>query len=182
MGKATNARRKALVPAIERLDGPTPEQMAKGGYAREDWIHGDLAQRVSTHVNRGGTPVMRWARDGKLSDTQMRAIDYCLRLWRLAGIKQKLTANYGERLPCSSADADIRATTQIEAREDLWRIIDYFPGPLRTYWQVFELVCRDGLSAGTAGEEFGYSSRSNEARAHKTVCFVADYIAMKENL
>lgn len=82
MAKARNARRKASIGPVEKLDGPTPEQIAKGGYVREDFIHGETAKGVSPHINRGGTPVMRWIDDGKLSDTQQRAIAHCLYLWR----------------------------------------------------------------------------------------------------
>ena len=37
MAKARNARRKASIGPVEKLDGPTPEQIAKGGYVREDF-------------------------------------------------------------------------------------------------------------------------------------------------
>lgn len=49
MGKAT--KRKAP-PVIQPLDGPTPEQIAKGGVEREDFIHADLGQRVTAYVKR----------------------------------------------------------------------------------------------------------------------------------
>ena len=51
MAKARNARRKATIGHVEKLDGPTPEQIAKGGYVREDFIHGETERglrRIST--------------------------------------------------------------------------------------------------------------------------------------
>jgi len=53
MAKARNARRKASIGPVEKLDGPTPEQIAKGGYVREDFIHGETAKGVTTFVNHG---------------------------------------------------------------------------------------------------------------------------------
>lgn len=175
MGKATKAKRIALV---ERLDGPTPEQSAKGDYQRTDFIHADYAQRVTAYINRGGTPVARWASEGRLTDGQQRGIAHTLYLWRLAGLKQRTTANYGERIP-GAADSERRCTNEIEARDDLHRIKGYIPTP---YWNVFENVVRFDEPAGVAGSKLGMGSRSAADRAHQIVCFVADLIVMQERL
>ena len=177
MAKA-KGKRKAPSP-IEQLDGPTPEQLGKGGYDRLALPNPEGGNRAAlVHINRGGTPVMRWIEDGKLSDTQQRAIAHCLYLWRLCGLEQRVTANYGERIP-GSADSELRASNEIEAREDLHRIREYFPAH---WWEVFENVVRFDEPAGVAGSRLGFGSRSACDRAHTTVCFVADTIFMKERL
>lgn len=150
------------------MDVITKEQKAKGTYEGERRI-----------FNRGGTPVMRWMTAGKLSDTQAIAIQLCYRLWGIAGLSQRTTAAYGERMPVMLHQDESRALIEIEAREDLHRIMDYVPGP---YWQVFENVCRYDEPAGVAGSRMGFGNRSAEDRAHTIVCFVADIIAMKERL
>jgi len=178
MAKARNARRKATIGHVEKLDGPTPEQIAKGGYVREDFIHGETAKGVTPHINRGGTPVMRWIDDGKLSDTQQRAIAHCLYLWHMCGLEQRVTANYGERI-MGQGDSEARASNEIEARQDLHRIKDYVPA---SYFSVFENVVRFDEPAGVAGSKLGFGKHSACNRAHTVVCFVSDIIAMKERL
>src|SRR5690606_15090403 len=130
---------------------------------------------------RGGTPLCRWIAAGKLSDSQMLAIQECRRLWAIAGVEQRTTANYGERLAASSHSDDHRAIVEIEAREDLRRIQGYFKG-LEKWWQIFENVVRFDEPAGVAGSRLGFGSRSSEDRAHTVVCLVADIIAEKERL
>jgi hypothetical protein len=175
MAKPTKRKKR---PDPIQLDGPTEAQLANGTYTRDDIIHVDFAQRATVHINRGGTPLARWK--DSLSDSQKAGIGHCLRLWELTGLRQSLTANYGQRI--AGASNEHRAAVQIDARDDLWRIIDYFPGELRTYWQVFENVCRFDMPAGVAGSDLSQSNRTAEARAHQVVCFVADIIATKERL
>lgn len=180
MGAKTK-RRKAPSP-IEELDGPTAAQVANGDYGSVSMPNPDGGNRVAqVHINRGGTPVARWITESRLSDTQQLAIAHCLRLWRIAAKQPNVTAKYGERI-VSGGDAEAHATDVLEARDKLWRIIDYFPGPLRTYWGVFEAVCRFNVPAGVAGGELTVTSRTADTRAHQVVCFVADYIAMQEKL
>lgn len=174
------AKGKRKVPSpIEELDGPTPEQLGKGGYDRLAMPNPDGGNRAAlVHINRGGTPVMRWIEDGKLSDTQQRAISHCLYLWRMAGLEQRVTASYGERI-VGYGDSEGRASNEIEARQDLHRIREYFPVQ---WWDVFENVVRFDEPAGVAGSRLGFGTRSACDRAHTTVCFVADVIHMKERL
>lgn len=175
MAKAT--RKKFDV--IEEIDGPTPEQIAKGGYARLTMPNPDGGNRqAQVHINRGGTPVMRWIEDGKLSDTQQRAIAHCLYLWRMCGLEQRTTASYGERI-LTTGDSEYRASSEIEARHDLHRIRGYIPAK---YWDVYENVVRFDEPAGVAGSKLGLVSRSACDRAHQVVCFVADIIHMNERL
>lgn len=155
--------------AQSALDIITPEQRAKGTYT-------DGARPV----NRGGTPVMRWLASGKLSETQGIAIQTCYRLWDIVGIKQAVTASYGQRI-IGTGSEEHRAAMWLDARDDLARIEGYFDG-LKSYWGVFENVCRFDEPAGVSGSRLGFGNRSAEDRAHQVVCFVADIIADKEGL
>lgn len=177
MAKA-KGKRKVLSP-IEELDGPTTEQLGKGGYDRLAMPNPDGGNRAAlVHINRGGTPVGRWIEEERLSETQQRAIFHCIYLWRMCGLETRTTANYGERIP-GYADSELRASNEIEARHTLHRIKDYFPAQ---WWDVFENVVRFNEPAGVAGSRLGFGNRSASDRAHTTVCFVADIIHMKERL
>jgi len=159
----------------------TAEAEQHGEYSPATVMHVETATRAETKINRGGTPLARWTNSGALTQSQLNAIQLSLRLWRLAGNNPKVTATYGPRV-VSFAGAEHRAISEIEARQDLHRIIGYFPGPLRAYYDVYENICRHDMPAGVAGSELARTSRSGEVRAHQVVCFVADFIAMKEGL
>jgi hypothetical protein len=166
------------VMARKQGDGPTPEQLAKGGYKRGYVTHVESNTLSMAHVSRHD-PVERWKAAERLSQAQLAAIELCQRLWTLAGLSQPLTASYGERMAKATGNVELRALNEIEAREDLHRIQDYIPP---AYWQLFENVCRFGESAEAAGERLNFGKRSAADRAHQTVCFVADVISMKERL
>lgn len=146
----------------------TPEQRAKGTYEGERRI-------VNNH-----DPVQRWKAAGRLSDSQAHAIELCQRLWAIAGMPIKITGSYGERIPVTGS-TELLSNAQIDARDRLYRIMDYFTG-LEKWWAVFELCCRHGEPAGVAGSRLGYGDRSGADRAHTVVCFVADKIAEQERL
>lgn len=154
---------------------------AQGDYRPEFVHHVELNTKAQVMVNRGGTALDRWYRDNKLSTTQQAAIHLCLGLWRKAGRNDRVTANYGERV-VGIGDANHRNASEIDARKHLHEIMDYFPGPLQTYWSVFENVCRHGMTASLAGAILSRSGRTADARAHQVVCFVADIIADRERL
>ncbi len=158
--------KEAVARVQSELDVITPEQRAKGSYVGTRII-------VNNH-----DPIERWKAAGRLTQGQQVAIELSQRLWRLVGLEQRVTASYGERMP-SSASIEFRALTEIEAREDLHRIQDYVP---KSYWDVFENVCRYGMPAGVAGEALGFGERSSQDRAHQIVVFVADIIVMRERL
>ena len=178
MAKAGRKRREPI--PTERLEEPTPEQLAHGGYIRDFVTHVETATKATAY-RAAHDPVERWELANRLSDSQMIAIGLVRRLWRLAGLSQKVTASYGERIP-GEGNMEVRAANEIDARHDLHRIQDYFPGPLQTYYSVFENVVRHGEPAGVAGSRLGFGERTGSERAHTIVCFVADVIAMKERL
>ena len=168
---------QTMRPKRQERDGPTPEQQAKGGYQDRFVNHVESFTRSKVFVS-SHDPVERWFRAGRLSDSQMTAIEHLRRLWRLTEDARPITANYGERIGGQGC-GEARALNEIEAREDLHRIQGYVPMP---YFSIMENVCRHGMSAGVAGEALGFGSRSGEIRAHQIVCFVSDVVAMKERL
>lgn len=159
----------------KRADGPTPEQLAKGAYGRMFTMHVETATEAMTHVSRHD-PVERWKASERLSDGQIAAIELCRRLWSLAGINQRVTANYGERI--SGGDVEHNALAKIQARADLHRIQNYFPGSFQAFWRIWENVCRHGIAAGIAGGD----ERTGAAIAFMAVTAVADRIAELERL
>lgn len=163
----------------EKLDTPTPEQMAKGGYQRRYVTHVEDNTKAMAHISLH-SPVERWLKGGRLSDSQYAAIELVRRLWRLAGLYQKLTATYGERIP---GNTEAATHAEIDARRKLHALQDCIPGGAGSgYWMVFEQVCRYDEPAGVAGSRLGYGTRSGAERAHTIVCMVADIIAEEEGL
>lgn len=175
MARGRNVKiRKA---SMEQLEQPTPEYLAHGGFHRQFVTHVDSQTKAMVYV-AAHDPVERWERAGRLSYTQMAAIGFMRLLWDRAGISQRVTASYGERIP-GGGNEERRAAIEIDARKDLHRVQDYIP---KTYYDVFENVVRHGEQAGVAGSRLGFGDRSGADRAHTIVCFVADVIAMKERL
>ena len=162
----------------KRID-PTAEQIATGDYQSRYVMHVESATLAKAYVSNHD-PVQRWKAAKRLSDTQLLAIELCQRLWKIAGLPIRVTANYGERIPVTGS-AEALNNAQIDAREHLYRIMDYFTG-LEKWWHVFEQVCRHGEPAGVAGSRLGYGSRGGADRAHTIVCFIADKIAEQERL
>jgi hypothetical protein len=157
------------------------EAEAHGDYRNDFVTHVETGTKAYTKLNRGGSPVDRWMASGKLTEAQVAVIQWCYARWELSGLKQRVTANYGERVPGEGSN-ELRVAEKLAARADLYRVMDYFPFPLDAYWNVFENVCRFDMPAGVAGLALSQSSRSADARAHQVVCFVADYIGSKERI
>jgi hypothetical protein len=140
----------------------------------------DEGLKAWAYRNTGHDPVERWLDSGRIDQRQKIAIDQVRRLWDIVGIRQRVTANYGERMP-ASVSTELASAIYLDAKDDLKRIEGYFPG-MGAYWNVFERVCRHGHSAGVAGCELGYGSRGSEIRAHTIVCFIADVICTRERI
>ena len=141
--------------------------------------HGDYERNMTIVVNRGGTAIDRWKRESLLSDTQQAAILHMRRLWALAWSEARVVANLDRTVFGCPGDGDIRS---IQAREDIKRIEGEFRGEARTYFDIFENVCRHDEPAGVAGSRLANDSRSATTAARLVVCMVADMIAMRERL
>lgn len=173
---------KAMAKDEDRPGKVNPFASQHGQYVERFLTHGEENVRAKVAINRGGTPVCRWEAAGKLSQTQLLAIGHMAALWAAVEAPAAVTARYGAHSAKGTGSAEMAAARIIEAREDLNRAKDYFVGPLKAYFDVFEDVVRYGIAAGTAAAADGYSDRSAQERACTIVQFVADIIAMKERL
>ncbi len=160
-----------------REGDPTAEYIAKGNVERRYVTHVETQTKSMAHVSNH-SPVERWERAGRLTDTQMTAIALVRSLWALTGLKQKTTANYGEVI-LGGFDNEWAAVRTIQAAKDLARIEEYVPAH---WWECFENVCRFDEPAGVAGASLGYGDRNAEIRAHMIVVCVADLIVREERL
>lgn len=175
MPRARATRRK---PIIEPGETPTPEQLAQGGYERKFVTHVETGTVTTAHIS-AHSPVARWKKAERLSDSQIAAIDLCEALWAKCGLRQKLTASYGERMPLG-CDNEWIAVHEIDARRRLARIEGYC---VPWQWEVFENVCRFGENAGTTGSSLGFKgSEGAQAATLMLVRCVADHIAREERL
>jgi hypothetical protein len=160
----TPTRRATVVP-VEKV--PVDSFTAQHGDYQRDGNRGT--------INRGGTPIARWARDGQLSETQAAAIHRCLFLWERAGrhtgLVQDLLKVIGQQ-PSSG-------WAQQEALDELMALKAIVP---RKYWEVFENVVRFDEPAGLAGSALANNSRSAIDAAKLCVLFVADMLAQRWRL
>lgn len=138
--------------------------------------HGSIERNMRFVMNRGGTAIDRWKRDGLLTDTQQAAILHCQRLWHVIDRGPRLVANLDRTIFGSHGDGHPR---EVEARSDLHRIKTGFP---LQFWDVFENVCRHDEPAGTAGSRLANDSRSASSAARTVVSLIADTIYMRERL
>lgn len=168
MGKATR-------PAAVRRQAANDQQRQQGTIERINGVD----------INHGGSPLQRWKANKLITPTQELAIEHCLMLWELAGIKEPATtASYGERIPGNGKpDPEWLTARILDARDDLARIEGYFRDGARKYWQVFENCIRYDEPAGRAGSRImGWSDRQATNSALVTVQFVADIVCMNERL
>jgi hypothetical protein len=179
----SGARKRAAAGPLQRMidrraadeaNAPLVNEHAQG--------HGDYVAAASTGemrramVNRGGSAIERWRRDGFLSDSQQAAILHCQRLWRLIGSSGPLVTNLDRTCHGRAGDGNM---AEIEARDDLHRIRSGFP---HAYWNLFENVCRFDEPAGIAGSRLAGDTRSAASAARLVVAMVADTVYMRERL
>ena len=175
--KNTNARKRQ--PAPENIATPTPEQLNRSPHVRVT-ISAEDGSKAAPYVNTGHDPIARWKAAGRLCERQLAAIDTVRRLWDVTGLRQRLTANYGQTI-IGSVSAETCSNMVIDAKTDLARIESYFMG-LAPWWRVFVDVCRFGIPAGVAGSELGVTKTGNDIRAHTIVAMFSSVIADRERL
>ena len=175
MGKRTGARRQ--VGPLQQYHDQQQAQESQAPLVNEFAAqHGITERNMRFVVNRGGTAIDRWKRDGLLSDTQLAAILHCQNLWRRIDCGPRLVANLDRTVFGSHGDGHPR---EVEARSDLHRIKSGFPLP---YWDCFESVCRFDEPAGTAGSRMANNKRSAIDAARVIVSLIADMIYLRERL
>ena len=172
---ARKKRKAAPIPAIA-LELPTPEQLMTGDYIREFVMNAETGTKALAHRSVRD-PVLRWEREGRITDMQASTIRRMQGLWQAVYGTQKVTGRYGEPVPASTGDDSLSRI--LEHRDDLRRIEGYFAG-VQGWYSVFERVCRFGFTGPQACETGDVSERAARDRALVICQFVADFIAAKE--
>ena len=176
------AKRRAVGPVQRLIDRQKVEETSAPAVNMFAARHGDYEPAARTGemrravINRGGTAIDRWRRDGLLSDSQQAAILHCQRLWRLIGSSGRLVTNFDRTVFGGAGEGNL---AEIEARDSIHRIRSGFP---LAYWDVFENVCRFDEPAGAAGSRLANDSRSAAGAARLVVGLIAETIFMRERL
>ena len=175
MAKPKRKQRKVNL-APEPMDLPTPEQLKSSLYVRDFVTHAETNTKAMAHRSMRD-PVLRWERDGKITDQQAATIRQMQTLWQLVYGTKRLIGRYSEPLPPSTSESsDARL---LGLRDDLRRIEGYFDG-VKQWYGTFERVCRFGLTGPEACATDSVDERRARDRALVIVCFIADFIAAKE--
>ena len=170
-------KRKTRTPRIiEPGDLPTVEQLRNGRFDRDFVMHAESGTKAMAHRSLRD-PILRWEKDRKLTDIQASTIRRMQALWQAVYGTQRLVGRYSE--PLAPSTAETSDTRLMGLTDDLRRIEGYFDG-LRQWYSTFERVCRFGLTGPEACETASVSERASRDRALVVVCFIADYIAMRE--
>jgi hypothetical protein len=169
-------RKRKTVPVFNPPELPTPEQLKTGDYIREFVTNADDNSKSMAH-RCVRDPVLRWERDGKITDMQASTIRRMQSLWQAVYGTQKLTGRYGEPVPASTGDNGLARI--LEHQDDLRRIEGYFDG-VKAWYMVFERVCRFGFTGPQACETDSVSERAARDKALTIVQFIADFIAARE--
>jgi hypothetical protein len=167
MASTKNERKRRSGKAADAIDRIANDDQVSP-FARQ---HGAYVKDGNRGVmNRGGTPVARWRSAGLLSEMQMSAIEFCVKLWEKAGTQRGLVQDLLKVVGNEPGSG----MAQQEALDELQWFKDRIP---HGYWQVFENVCRFDMPAGTAGSALANNNRSAIDAAQLCVRFVADLIA-----
>lgn len=137
-GKRTKSGR--LITQPQTL-APTPEQLARGTYER-GFVMDDGGRNAMAHRNLATDPVTLWQSKGLIDHRQKAAIDHVRRLWRLVGVRQRVTVNYAEPIRGAAATEQNSAEIIVASR-DLSRVESYLAGN-EAAWSAFENACRFG--------------------------------------
>ena len=172
---ARKKRKAAPIPAIAP-ELPTPEQLMTGNYVREFVMNADTGTKALAH-RCVRDPVLRWEREGKITDMQASTIRRMQGLWQAVYGTQKLTGRYGEPVPASTGEESLSRI--LEHRDDLRRIEGYFAG-VQQYYMIFERICRFGFTGPQACETDSVSERAARDKSLVIVQFVADFISARE--
>lgn len=154
---------------------------------------GDFETINGVDMNRNVSPIVAWRAKKMLNESHEAAIAYCNRLWDTLARLPRVTSNYDEQTDKSHEGGDSGAMIlrRMEAQEDLERIYGkrdeygvlikngYIPHP---WWQIFENCVRHDEPTGFLGSKLHGGTKTARAKAHTTVCMVADVISMHEKL
>lgn len=158
----------------EKLETPTPEQMAKGHYQRRYVTHVEDNTKAMAHVSNSNI-VEKWFTERRpgFEEPARLAINWCHKCWEARGVIGSISANYE---PIIGGGSPSQFARDVELKDELDEVKAWFP---KSYWRVFENVVRWGLPAGYAGSELAENPAQAIASARTTVALVANFIAMK---
>ncbi|MXO72882.1 hypothetical protein [Alteraurantiacibacter buctensis] len=136
--------------------------------------HAETNTKAMAYRRRDSCIVEKWCRQGGIGFEHgaRQVIANCQLFWIRAG-EPRLIAQYGERLPASTAGD---GWTRQEALDELHRYKGMVPRP---YWEVFENVIRHNEPAGVAGSRFANNDAQRIQSAKVITGFVASVIATK---
>ncbi len=168
-------QRKRKAPRIiEQLETPTLAQLANDDFDRDFVTHTETNTKAIAYRRRDSCIVEKWCREGGIGFDQgaQRVIGNCQLYWMRLG-EPRLIAQYGERLPASTAGD---GWTRQDALDELHFYKGLVPKP---YWEVFENVIRHNEPAGVAGSRFAKNDAQRIQSAKVITGFVASVIATK---
>ena len=176
MAKARNKRKPR---PVEVLELPTIEQLRNGDFVDGFVTHVETGTKAKAYKRRDSSILEKWMTEpnaGLLFPVQaQRFIGDCINLWAQVG-SQRVTANYGERIPCSG---QYDGMGQKCALDQLHRFKGLLGPYQRHYWSVFENVVRHNEAAGVAGSHFANNPAQRIQSAKLIVSVVATDLAAK---
>ena len=144
----------------------TDEAATQGRYVQMTVHNTEDGSRAVTYVNKGGSTILRWINNGVFQPVELKAINHCFDLWQ--AIERKGPREI--RVDCDEGDG----MAEQQARDELHR----YKKKYGAYWQVFENVCRFGMTANNAGFLATRVPQERRGRVKQTVCMVAAHIAI----
>jgi hypothetical protein len=177
--------KKKSKPKAQKFERANYDLKAKGGIER---VNG-------RDINTKTDIVATWSKMGKLTDSHKAAIAYCYRIWELLYAPVSVTVNYGESFGgAQSSDSGYKIIKKIDAQNALDRItgktqftvdggLTFIKGYVpKARWDVFENCVRFNEPTGQITSGFVRGTENARARAHETVCMVAELICLNEGL
>jgi hypothetical protein len=169
-------QRKRKAPRIiEQLETPTLAQLANDDFDRDFVTHTETNTKAMAYRRRDSCIVEKWCRQGEVGfgHGAQRIIANCQLFWLRLG-EPRLIAQYGERLPASTAGD---GWTRQEALDELHRYKKMLGPAMQPWWEVFENVVRHNEPAGVAGSRFAKNDPQRIQSAKVITGFVASFIA-----
>lgn len=142
------------------------EAASHGDYVQATVHNTEDGSRAVTCVNKGGTTIYRWINNGVFQPVELQAISHCFSLWEAVERKQPRAV----RVDCDNGDG----LAEQQALDELHR----YKKKYGAYWQVFENICRFGMTANDAGFLATRVPQERRGRVKQTVCMVAAHIAI----
>ena len=179
--KNSSKIRKPLDPLAvlerEAFETPTVHQVLNGDFERDFVTHVESNTKAMAYRRRESCIVEKWCKQNEIGfgHGAVRIIANCQLYWMRLG-EPRLIAQYGERLPASTAGD---GWTRQEALDELHHYKKLLGAGMDTYWNVFEAVVRHNEPAGVAGSRFAKNDPQRIQSAKVITGMVASFLASK---